>query len=170
MIRKKKRMQENIEKSTSDRLAEIIPQLSKDQLRFVVACLEYPTKKEAAEAIDIKPNTTYGWPDIVDEAARLMAIESTTAALAIRKVNLIKAMAVKVSALNSDDEKIRQSAATELIEWELGKAISKTEITGKEGGAIETKVIDDTRFDRAISTLVDALRKSVSGESDKQNG
>ena len=129
-------MQISIEKSTSERLLEILPQLSKDQLRFAIACQDYPTKKEAAESIGMKPNTTYGWPDIVDEASRLLAVESTSAALAIRRRNLVKAMAVKANGLDSDDEKIRQNAATELIEWELGKASQSVALTGADGGAI----------------------------------
>jgi hypothetical protein len=134
-------MQTSIEKSTSERLLEILPQLSKDQLRFAIACQDYPTKKEAAESIGMKPNTTYGWPDIVDEASRLLAVESTSAALAIRRRNLVKAMAVKANGLDSDDEKIRQNAATELIEWELGKAVQKNEMTGKGGGAVVLTVV-----------------------------
>jgi hypothetical protein len=126
-------MEKSIEKSTSDALSEILPQLSKEQLRFVVASMDYPTKREAAEAVGIKPNTTYNWPPIVDEAIRLMAIESTAGALAIRRLNLVKAMAVKVNALDSDDEKIRQSAATEIVEWELGKAQQKTTLQNPDG-------------------------------------
>jgi len=57
-------------------------------------------------------------------------------------------------------------AAAKMILQMQGKFTDKIEVSG----AIETKVIDDTRFDRAISTLADALRKSVPGESDKSNG
>jgi hypothetical protein len=161
-------MEENTIKSTSERLLEILTQLSKDQLRYVVASMEYPTKLEAAESVGIKPNTAYKWPPVVDEAISLMAIESTAGALAIRRRNLVKAMAVKANGLDSDDEKIRQSAATELIEWELGKAAQP--VTGKDGGAIEARVIDDQRFDRAISTLADAIRESLSGTGSKADG
>jgi hypothetical protein len=38
------------------------------------------------------------------------------------------------------------------------------------GKELKETQIDDTRFDRAILTLADALRKSVPGESDKPNG
>ena len=121
--------QEKQEKSTSERLSEIIAQLSKDQLRYVVALQEYPTKGEAAKAIGLKPDTVYHWPGIVDEAAYLMAVEATDSALAIRRRNLVKAMAVKVAGLDSDDEQVRQKSATEIIEGELGKAGQSIDMT-----------------------------------------
>lgn len=127
---KKAKMQETVKKSTSERLYEILAQLSKDQLRYVVALQDYPDKKSAAEAIDIKPNTAYKWPDIVDEAARLIAVEAADSALAIRRRNLVKAMAVKVAGLDSEDEGIRQKSATEIIEGELGKATQNAELGG----------------------------------------
>jgi hypothetical protein len=65
----------------------------------------------------------------------------------------------------------RQSAdKVHILDRLYGKVPQSVALTGADGGAIETKVIDDTRFDRAISSLADALRKSVPGESDKQAG
>jgi len=114
--------QGNAEKSISERLSEVLPQLTKDQLRFVVALQEYPTKKEAAEAIGLKPDTAYRWNGIVEEAAGLMALESVESARIMNRKAVPKAMAVKIAALDSDNEVIRQKAATELIEWMTGKA------------------------------------------------
>lgn len=124
--------EENREIPIKKRLTEILAQLTKDQLRFVVALQEYPTKDAAAKAIHVKPGTVYEWPDIVDEAAKLLALDALESAKALRARNLVKAMGVKTAGLNSKDERIRQSAATELIEWELGKAQGKTELTGLE--------------------------------------
>jgi hypothetical protein len=87
-----------------------------------VALQEYPTKDAAAKAIKIRPATTYEWPDIVDEAAKLLALDAVESARALRVRNLVKAMGVKVKGLDSKDERIRQSTATELIEGALGKA------------------------------------------------
>ena len=117
------------EKSTSEQLSDILSRLSKDQVRFVVSMQDYPTKKEAAEAIGIKPNTTYRWNGDIDEAARLMALDRLEAARQIRRKNLIKAMAVKAAGLDSNDEAIRQKSATEIIEGELGKASQQADIT-----------------------------------------
>lgn len=49
-------------------------------------------------------------------------------------------------------------------------APKKQEHTGKDGGPIETKQVDDERFNRAISTLADAIRESIPGEGAKKDG
>lgn len=111
------------------RLQEILPQLTKDQLRFIVALQEYPSKDAAAKAIKVKPATVYEWPDIVDEAAKLMALDAVDAAMELRRRNLVKAMGVKAAGLDSLNERVRQAAASEIIEWELGKAGTKLDVT-----------------------------------------
>ena len=129
--------EKNQEKTT---LEKILGRLTKDQLRFVVALQEYPTKDAAAKAIRVKPSTTYEWPDIVDEAARLLALDAVESARLLRRRNLIKAMGVKAAGLNSKDERVRQNSATEIIEWELGKAGTKLDVT--TGGEPLTFVIE----------------------------
>lgn len=128
-------MEENRENQT--RLREILAQLTKNQVRLVVALQEYPTKDEAAKAIRLSPKTVYNWkPEtnlLIEEAAKIMAVDVVDSALELRRDNLVKAMAVKAAGLDSDDEAVRQKVATELIEWELGKATQKAELTGKDG-------------------------------------
>jgi hypothetical protein len=99
------------------------------QIRYVVARAETKTDKEAAEAIGISPVTVKNWDNKadVDEAVRQMHMDGVVTALEIRRRALARAMAVKVGALESDNEKIRQDAATELIEWELGRATQPTD-------------------------------------------
>ncbi|RPJ29476.1 MAG: PBSX family phage terminase large subunit [Chloroflexi bacterium] len=60
-----------------------------------------------------------------------MALEALDGARAIRRKNLVKAMMVKAGGLDSDNEVVRQKAASEIIEWELGKADQP--LTGKDG-------------------------------------
>jgi len=114
-------------KSISEELAAVLAQLSTDQIRFVVARQECATDKEAAEAIGVKPDTVYHWPDTVREAVRLMAGDGIAVAIEVRRRNLPKAMLTKAAGLDSDDERIRQSVATEIIEWELGRATQREE-------------------------------------------
>jgi hypothetical protein len=104
-----------------EKLRAILHGLSMTQIRFVIARLENKTDKAAAEAIQITPATVKSW-DNKEQVDIITALE-------IRRRNLAKAMAVKVAGLESDNEKIRQDTATELIEWELGKAQQKTDIT-----------------------------------------
>lgn len=133
---------ENQVNSSSEQLQEILAQLTTDQLRFVVARQDVSTDKEAAENIGVSPDTISYWKrggTPIDEATKLMALDGLVAALHIRGRNLAKAMAVKVAGLGSDDERVRQSVATEVIEWELGKATQRKEHSGPGGGPIETK-------------------------------
>jgi len=128
--------QEKAENYTSSELETILEQLTPDQLRFVVARQQHRTDKAAAEALDISTQVVYRWPDIVKEAVRLMAYDGLVTALYIRRNALAKAMMVKVNGLDSKEERIRQSVATEVIEWEVGKATQKNELTGRDGGPI----------------------------------
>ena len=128
--------QQNQEKSISEQLTTVLGQLTTDQLRFVVARQEFATDKEAAKAIGLKPDTVYHWPDTVRQAVELMAYDGVQTALHIRKRNLAKAMLIKATGLDSADEALRQRVATEFVEWELGKAAQRTELTGADGGAI----------------------------------
>lgn len=146
--------QGNPEKSISEALEATLDKLTLDQVRFVVARQEFATDKDAAESIGLKPDTVYRWPDEVKDAVRLMALDGLVTARHIRRRNLAKAMLVKVAGLDSDDENLRQRVATEIVEWEMGKATNKTELTGAEGGPVEMSV----RAERALNT--------VYGESD----
>lgn len=128
--------EESIEKSTSEQLEEVLTQLSTDQIRFVIARQDVSTDKEAAEGIGIKPNTVYNWPAVVKEAVQLVAADGLVVAQHIRSRNVAKAMQVKVTGLDSDDERVRQGVATEVIEWEMGKATQHQEITGAGGEPI----------------------------------
>lgn len=113
--------QESAEKSISEQLSALLGQLNTNQLRYIVARQEYPTKGEAAEAIGIQPDTVYRWPEIVEEAARLMAGDGVLVAYEMRRRALPKAMAVKIAGLDSENERLRQDVATEIIESELGR-------------------------------------------------
>jgi len=133
--------QEKQEKSISDQFAAVLAQLSIDQIRFVIARQGHSTDKEAAESIGIKPDTVYRWPDIVKEAVKLMVHDGLIAAYHLRRRNLGKAMRVKVDGLDTTDEGLRQKIATEIIEWEMGKATQKQEVTGKDGTEMLVRIV-----------------------------
>lgn len=124
------------EKSSTDihRLEEVLSCLSLEQIRFITARQECATDKEAAEAIGIKADTVYQWKHKgipIDEACKLLAFDGLVTALHIRKRNLVKAMMVKVAGLDLDDDSLRQRVATEIIEWETGKASQPIEHKGE---------------------------------------
>ncbi len=117
--------QTNLDKSTFE---EIWAQLNRNQRRFVVAMQEYPNKAEAAKAIDVKPNTVYGWPETVDIAIHLLAESIADAACDIIAQATAKAAMVKVVGLDSRDERIRQGVASEILDRRLGTAVQKSEV------------------------------------------
>lgn len=119
------------EESTTEQLKAVLAKLNHNQLRFVVAMQESTNKAEAAEKIDIQANTVYRWPDEVDEAIRLMSLDIEESAREIRRRAVAEAMMVKLDGLRSADETTRQKAATEIIEWVLGKAQQPVDMTTK---------------------------------------
>lgn len=138
-------IQQNPEKSISDQLDAVLDQLTTDQIRFVVARQSYGSDKETAQALRLKPDTVYHWPEIVREAIRLMASDGLTTALHIRRRHLAKAMLVKVAGLDSPMEKIRQDVSTEIIEWEMGKASQP--VTNEEGKEFVVRFTGNIRPD-----------------------
>ena len=127
---------ENVEKAMSEQLTDILEQLSFDQKRFIIERQQTSTDKEAAEAIGIKPETVYRWRQEgapIDEALSLMVHDGIVMATHLRRKALAKAMAVKVAGLDEADNRLRQGVATEIIEWEMGKAGQKMELSGKDG-------------------------------------
>lgn len=131
------------EKSISEQLSDVLKTLSPNQVRFVVARQDYLSDKEAAEAVGLKPDTVYRWNGNVKRAVQLFAEDIMSGAAAIRRKNLAKAMMVKAAGLDSNDESIRQKAATEIIEWEMGKPSQRvqSEVSGPNGGALEHRLI-----------------------------
>lgn len=114
-------------KSISERFIEVWGLLSHNQRRYVVAMQECTTKKEAAAAIDLEPDTIYRWPALVDEAVSLLNGNVRESAVQMLTHSLTKAAMVKITGMDSDDEKIRQGAASEILDRVLGKAVQPIE-------------------------------------------
>jgi len=122
---------QNQEKSSSDKLGDVLEKLTTDQVRFVVARQEFSTDKEAAHQIGVKPNTVYTWKHKgapIDEAVRLMAYDGIVVARDMLRRSLAKAAAVKVAGLDDRDDRLRQAVATEILDRELGKPTQRQEI------------------------------------------
>lgn len=142
---------ENLGKSSSDEFSELLDKLTIDQIRFVVARQQFASDKEAAEEVGVKPNTVYGWRHDgapIDKAIRMLASDGIVLARHILRQNLAKAMLVKVGGLDEDDEQLRQRVATEIIEWQMGKAKQGFEHTGPDGGEVTIRVVYEDEPDR----------------------
>ena len=134
--------QTSAENCIPDELDALLGQLSIEQIRFVIARQECSTDREAARAVGVAESTVYRWPETVKQAVRAMAKDGMVTAMHLRRRHLAKAMAVKVAGLDSKDERLRQGVATEIIEWELGRATQPTEIGGPNGGPIPIQLVE----------------------------
>lgn len=130
------------EQAGMDAFVKIWNELNPLQRRFVVAMQQYPTMKDASEAIGISPNTAYNWPSTVKDAAEFMSNNIALATMGIVQANATKAAMIKAAGLDSSNEKIRQDSATEVLDRVLGKATQRNEVTGKDGEPLRVKFID----------------------------
>ena len=103
-------------------LLDLLPHLSVIQLRYLIARQGTRTNKDAAEVVGVSPRTVSRWPARVRRAVHLMAQAGAVVALHLRRRSVAEAMQVKIDGLHSEDERVRQATATQIIEWELGKA------------------------------------------------
>ncbi len=137
--------EQNPEKSTSEQFAAVWATLGHNQKRFVIAMLECKTKKEAAQSIGIKPDTAYHWNELVDKVIELARSDIQSAAVGIIAAAGSKAAAIKAGGLDSDNERIRQDSATEILDRNMGKPTQRQELTGKDGGEVTIKYIAENR-------------------------
>ena len=79
----------------------------------------------------------------MDRLADDLHIERRIQAELILAQALPQAALVKVDGLKEKDARVRQDAASDILDRGLGKATQRQEITGKDGGPIETKEISD---------------------------
>lgn len=138
---------ETLENSISEQLSNLMSNFTHNQVRFVVAMLENTSKKDAATAIGIQPDTVYRWPPEVDEAVELIRQNVLLGAKEMISKNVAKAALVKVAGLDDDDPRVRQAAATEILDRMMGKPTQKAEVSGADGGVIAISIIEPVRPD-----------------------
>jgi hypothetical protein len=149
--------------------------LTHNQQRFAIAMLDSPSKKDAALAIQVEPDTVYRWNGEIDDVIAYMRTQAKDAAIAILVDKVTKAAMVKIAGLDSDDEIRRQDAASEILDRILGRPTQRQEHSGPDGGPIESKdvTLGRTERDRALAELAGHIASglhSVSSESDDPMG
>ena len=147
--------QPNQIKSISEKFPSQWAALTRNQRRYVIAMLDSPTKKEAAEMIGVQPDTVYHWNSDVDDLIAIIEADRQAAALVILSNQAPMAAMVKVAGLESGNESVRQGASTEILDRVLGKPMQRQEITGKGGEQL-------IPFTQIISSLQQANDKSRS--------
>jgi hypothetical protein len=118
---------------------EIPEATTPEQARWVLWRLVTKTDQEAAKKTGVHPSTVSKWENKADlDAAVLRLLSSPTeAVMAILHDAAIAAAQVKVAGLGSKSESVRQGAATEILDRNIGKPMQKQEISGPEGGPLE---------------------------------
>lgn len=125
------------------KFVDIWSDLTHAQRQYVIARQEHPTKKDAAEAIGVPSSTVYKWPDVVEDAVRLVQEEAISSALSMLTSGLAKAAMVKLAGLDSGDERVQQSAATEVLDRLLGKPTQRQEVTHDGALEVESETLSD---------------------------
>ena len=126
---------------------------SVEQRKWVMARLLTTSDAKAARAVGVDPATVCRWPNKADLDAAVDALLMDTA---MQAVNMLldaapEAAAVKVAALKSRNENIKQAAASEILDRAIGKAVQRQDVN--LGGNV------------AISaTFEDALKKVYGNE------
>jgi hypothetical protein len=150
-------LHENTPKQDEQRLKELLGTFSLVQLRYMVERMYTNSDKDAAISAGISAETVKHWDNKaeVDEAVTLMRFDGVQTALEIRRRSLAKAMAVKADGLDYNDKRLRQSVATEMVEWELGRPTQPSKVEGS--------------ISLAISGLTEALEKVYGSDGSRNN-
>jgi hypothetical protein len=132
-----------------ERFSEIWMSLTRNQRRFVVAVGDYASKREAAEAVGISASTVYHWPPKVDEVVQLLQLDLLSGAQEELRSSVAKAALVKTEGLELEDARLRQSAASEILDRVLGKASARQDQVAEDGAMeIVVKYAEDGEIDK----------------------
>lgn len=122
------------ESHTDDNLTDLLRQLSSSQLRFVSRRVWTDTDADAARELNISPSTVKAWKQNgapIDESVRLMKHDGVIMAAEMMRRALADAVEVKIGGLCDRSSSIRQAAATELIDRNMGKPTQRQEVIGR---------------------------------------
>lgn len=114
-------MADPVEKSSD--LADLWEELTPSQKKFVVAYQRHTSKADAAKEVGLAPQTTYNWPDYVNEAAELFS--DATAELAMQELEeaLVEAAMVKTQEVRrpGSTRESQQDAASDVMDRVMGR-------------------------------------------------
>ncbi|MCS3707194.1 hypothetical protein GGP62_002181 [Salinibacter ruber] len=118
--------------------------LSAAQKRYVVARQDHGHKKDAAEAVDLSPQTVYGWPGYVEVAAdRLLDNTKETIQAGLQSAAGKAMVELKQRLLEADDERTALKAVKYVIDQLEGKPTQKQEVDMQGEVEVESDSLDD---------------------------
>ena len=125
------------------RLDKVLEGLDERETVYVIARSDAISNSEALR------NCGYsqGWlskrnVDDLNRRADVLRKDKAIRALMLLDAAVEDAAKVKVAGLKVRDDRVKQAVATEILDRAFGKPTQRTELTGKDGGAIE---VDDAR-------------------------
>lgn len=124
--------------------SEIFDGLDAREIDYVKARANAKSNRQALK----DANLSQGWlsnRDADNLFNRAMAFKTNVAfrAQLILEEAVEEAARIKASGLRSRDERIKQSASTEILDRHFGKPPQKQEISGLDGGKIIVKLVSD---------------------------
>lgn len=124
--------------------SEVFDGLDAREIDYVKARANAKSNRQALKDARL----SQGWlsnRDAEDLFNRAMAFKTNVAfrAQLILEEAVEEAARIKASGLHSRDERIKQSASTEILDRHFGKPPQKQEISGLDGGKIIVKLVND---------------------------
>ena len=117
-----------------------LDKLEPKRVDYVLARSRTNSASAACAACGLSYSTYTKWPseerDKLDELARQIKREAAMRAIMVLQEAAEEAARIKVSGLQSRNERIKQDAASEILDRVAGKAAQRLEHTGQDGGAI----------------------------------
>jgi hypothetical protein len=115
---------------------ELSTEWTPEQRKWVIARLKLTTDAAAARVAGVHPATVCRWPNKAELDAKVKELlnHPLEQAMTILTDAVPDAARVKVDGLKSRDERIRQAAASEILDRELGGTVQKIEAVVKVVG------------------------------------
>jgi hypothetical protein len=112
-------------------LSQVLTELDDREIDYVFARSDANSNQDGLK----RANLSWGWlrnrdVEKLNEIARQIRVDTNYQAKRILKEAVAEAAKIKTGALKHRDERIRQAAATEILDRELGKPTQRQEVSG----------------------------------------
>jgi len=140
-----------------DDLQTVLSQLEDNRLDYVRARSLVNSDAQAMKDAGISKTAFYKWTpeerDKLNELAQQLKRATVARAIMALQAAAEEAARVKIAGLKSKDERIKQNAATEILDRNIGKPSQAIELAGKDGGPIKIAAYD---YNAAIRPVLSA--------------
>jgi len=149
-----------------------LQQLEPKELDYVMARSSSNSIASACREIELSTSTFHSWEnkeELEQLAAALRLDRHVEVELKLRKA-LPDAVQVVIDGIKERRFSDKFKAAVEVLDRTLGKPTQKVDAKTEVTGAGGSPLIDNDRYDRAISGLADAIREIVPGKGTESDG